>query len=197
MKTKAIIKPEQGKRLKNCLKRMGKTGIWLAENAFLSQQYISRIINGKAPLSAENVDRFSKLLNVRPEYLLLESDYMTEEDRITAICGNNIEIETACINLIELLGYKIIDTEKNSDGNYVSIHRDYKKINVLMDDTPERILHKVDNTPPIRVYIFKNPLGQKKYIEQDKLYQIIKSISDYANLQCETIFKEFNNHFLK
>lgn len=193
----SFIKPEQGKRLKECIKYRNKTQKWLSEAAHISQPTISDIINGKVRLTEQNVLLFSKVLDVRPEYLLLESDYMTEQDRISAICGNDIEINETCFSLIEALGYKIIDLEESSTGTYTSIHRDYKKVNILVDDTSDRILDRVKNTPPVRVYILKNPSGRKSYIEQEELLRIIKNISEYAKFQCETFFNKFNSSFMK
>ena len=194
---KQIIKPEQGKRLKMCLKYANKTQKWLSEKSYLTEPYISDIIRGKAPLTPENALTFSKLLKVRLKYLLLESDFMTEEDRVSAICKGYTNRDIACYDLIESLGYKIIGMKENPDGSQESMHRDYKKLIINTDDTPEQILERANNTYPVRIFILESPTGKQVYIEQDELSTIIKNIYDYAKFLCDKPFHRFDNHFLK
>ena len=78
---KPIIKPEQGKRLKAALKYRNKSQKWLSDNAHISQPTISDIINGKVRLTEQNALLFSRVLDISLKYLLLESDYITSEEK--------------------------------------------------------------------------------------------------------------------
>ena len=194
---KQIIKPEQGKRLKKCIEYANMTQLSLADEAHISQQHLSNIINGKAALTPDNAMIFSKILKVRLKYLLLESDYMTENERISAICNGTTLKNTSCYDLIESVGYKIIDMKENADGSRESMHRNYKQIIINSDDTPEQILERASFTPPTRVVILQKPSGERVSIEQEELLQIINNIADYAKFQCETLFHRFDPHFKK
>ena len=147
---KQDIKPEQGECLKRCLERIGKTQAQLSAETYISQQTISKIINGKTALSRDNAVLFSRALNVRLEYLLLESEYMTTEDLIYANGKLLNTIDSACIALIEALGYKItVDKERG----------DYKEISVYPKDTPESISRRIENTFPVSMTILETPSG--------------------------------------
>ena len=194
---KQIIKPEQGERLKKCIKHANMTQLSLADKAHITQQHLSNIINGKAALTPDNAMIFAKILKVRLKYLLLESDYMTEDERISAICSGKTLKTTSCYDLIESVGYKIIDMKENPDGSQESMHRGYKKIVINLDDTPEQILERASLANPVRVIVLQKPSGERVSIEQEELLQIINNIADYAKFQCETLFHRFDPHFMK
>lgn len=158
---------------------------------------ISNIENGKASISPEYAHLLSKVLNVRPEFFLLETDFATEQERISAICHNTIDKLELCTLLIEKMGYKIITMEEKQDGTKCSMHRDYKKITILSDDSAEDILRKTENALSIRYYILQSPNGSKKTIDQDEFDRIVHNILDYAKFEIEKPFHRFDNHFMK
>lgn len=162
-----------------------------------ARNHISNIENGKESISPEYAHLLSKVLNVRPEFFLLETDYVTAQERISAICHNTIDKLELCTLLIEKMGYKIITMEEKEDGSESSMHRDYKKITILSDDSAEDILRKTENALPIRYYILQSPNGSKTTIEQDEFYRILHNILDYAKFEIEKQFHKFDNHFMK
>lgn len=162
-----------------------------------ARNHISNIENGKESISPEYAHLLSKVLNAKPEYFLLETDYSTESERIKAICHNHTDYVSLCIALIESHGYKIITTQENSDGTANSMHREYKKITVISNDSNEQILKKIEDTPLTRFYIIQSPTGKQKYIDIDDFDMIVRNIFDYTKFQIENAINKFNNHFIK
>ena len=162
-----------------------------------SYHQISQMENGKREISLEYAYLLSKALNVNQEYFLLESEYATDKERISAICHNTTDNLELCTALIENMGYKIITMEEKEDGTISSMHRDYKKITIISDDSAEDILRKTENALPIRYYILQSPNGSKTTIEQDEFYRILHNILDYAKFEIEKQFHKFDNHFMK
>lgn len=185
---KQDIKPEQGERLKKCLERIGKTQAQLSAETYISQQTISKIINGKTALSRDNAVLFSRALNVRLEYLLLESECMTTEDIILATGELLGGIDSACNALIEALGYKIINSGERDDR---------KKITVYLKDTPESISKRIETTIPDRIVILETPSGKRRGFESEEIDRMIKDIVDYVRFRCENTFHRFDSPSVK
>lgn len=194
---KQEIKPGQGKRLKDCIKYANTTQEKLAEIVYTTPQTISKIANEHSPLSLDNAVRISRALKVRLEYLLLEDDYMTEDERINKICLSRTQQTNSCYSLVEALGYTIIGTEAKSDGSYGSIHRPFKRITVNEGDTAEQILENAEYAMPVRVFKLKAPDGRISDIEQEELRKMIKDIEDYAKFKCEQPFNRFKHIRIK
>lgn len=72
--------PNSGERLKQCIMDANMTQAELASASGFTQQYISNIVVGKKPMTVKAASVFSKLLDVRQEYLLLEDDYKTQRE---------------------------------------------------------------------------------------------------------------------
>lgn len=107
---KPIVKPEQGRRLKECIRYRNRTQKWLAEKSHISQQTISSIINGNARLTEQNALLFSKALDIRLEYLLLESDYITSEKKAFERHDLISERKNLYLQILQLHGYELITT---------------------------------------------------------------------------------------
>ena len=82
-----IIQPESGLRLKRLLETTGTSQAELSEKIHLSQQTISKIINGKAALTAAVAADIAALWPAKDDlyaWLTLQSDYQTTVERIMA-----------------------------------------------------------------------------------------------------------------
>lgn len=80
MKINVDLNKNRGNRLKECRKNvLGMTQEKLAELSTYSVQHISMIENGRRGMSAEAAKTFGKILGVRKDYLLCESDAKTDE----------------------------------------------------------------------------------------------------------------------
>jgi len=170
----------------------------IADSANYTPQYISEIKRGKATPTLEAWNRIANALHIKVEYLLCESDFPTEEERIAATHRNRTDRDAAVYSLIESLGYEIISMKTNEDGTKESMHRPFSRITInksidefSFDDSEEKILEKAKNSIPTRIFILKAPSGKQTYIEMDELIQLEKNIRDYAKFQCDLPFHRF------
>lgn len=191
MKKAQPINPECGTRLKSAIKYAKITQNTLAEDTFVSQQTISKIVNGKAPLTLENAHLFAKRLGVRWQYLACQDGFMTDTERRKQIISLNVDIKEECFALISALGYEIIDMEEKSDGSRESMHRPYKDIRINVDASEDEILSIARVTTPVRVYRIKSPDGRIGEIEWDDFIKLWHDIEDYTRFKCETHFERY------
>jgi len=196
---KQEIKAGQGEHLKKSLSYAKMNQKQLADTGFASKQLISNIINERAPLTPDNAYKFARVLGVRPEYLLMESEYMTESERIKSISAYNNKASSLCIELIEALGYRIIDMKTNPDGISESMHRPYSRITInksidaySSDDSDSDILQKAREAIPVRIYVIESPSGKRVDIEMEEFQRIIKSILNFTEFQLDAPFHHFD-----
>lgn len=193
---------KRGKRLADSMEYAQMNGVTLAQEVnkyyashgltatkTMSQQKISTIVTGRVSLKKEDAEIFARILNVKVEYLLLESDYMTEHEHIHAVAQSNVKEELACYTFMEALGYKFIDLKVNSDGSKESMNRRFKYLKINTDDTDEQILDKAHNAPAVRYYLIEDPEGRRAQINIDDMIRMQKAIRDYAVFQLEQSFK--------
>lgn len=196
---KQEIKAGQGEHLKKSLAYAKMNQTQLAETGFASKQLISNIINERAPLTADNAYKFARVLGVRPEYLLMESEYMTESERIKSISAYNNRASSLCCELIEALGYRIIDTKTNPDGSSESMHRPYSRITInksidaySSNDSDNDILQKARESIPVRIYVIESPSGKRAEIEMEEFHRMIKYILNFIEFQLDIPFHRFD-----
>lgn len=180
MKIQRKINPEQGERFKACLKYANMTQTELASKSYISQQTISKIVQNKVPLSAENALVFAKHLKVRHGYLLCLDQYMTNDERDRAIIALRLNVASCSEALLRSLGYEIIDMEQKEDGSCESIHRPHKHVVVSITDTDEEILQKAHSAFPVRVLMVKKPDGSISEIGYEEYRKTLRGIEDYA-----------------
>lgn len=101
---KRKLNPEQGKRLNECLKKRRLTQKELAEKSGYTPQYISNIIVGKKNMSEDSAKVFSKILNVRKEYLLCDDNFMTTTEFINSEYAFWDARDTSIMNILKLIG---------------------------------------------------------------------------------------------
>lgn len=119
---KVKINPECGKRLKIILEEQNITQKNLSEMINLSQQTISQIIQGKATLTAENVDRIISLFPQYNIYWLLGYDKCKTNDEVLSelklqaksMIEKDKEALSAMRSLISFWGYKIVRLSENT-----------------------------------------------------------------------------------
>lgn len=184
------INPECGKRLKEAIKYAKITQTTLAEDVYMTQQTISKIINGKAPLTLDNAQRFANRLGVRWQYLVCQDGFMTNAHRHKEVISLTVDIKEACFALVSALGYEIISTEQQPDGSLAPMHRPYKDIRIRTDATEEEILSFARVTTPVRNYHIKSPDGRIGNIEGDDFTKLWQDIEDYVRFKCESHFKK-------
>lgn len=81
---KVEINPECGLRLRRILRENGIKQIELAKKLDYEPQHVSSIITGKKRLTPETAYQLANMFYVRPEWLLCQDDYRTQEEKEAA-----------------------------------------------------------------------------------------------------------------
>lgn len=113
------IKLEIGKRLKECRIEKGYTQSELAEACPCSVQHISYIENGKRGMSRELAYRLSQILLVEENYLLLKSDFKTNDEKYEYNQKLVTDTDICAIKFLAHIGYHfsfLPRIEQISDG---------------------------------------------------------------------------------
>ena len=123
-KKKEDINPKRGKRLKTLLKQENTTQEHLSDTIGVSQQWISKVINGKAQLTERMAHDIAALYpekNLLYKWLLCEEDY---QSWIEKLYGGLAEAEEEQILLhrgffafAALDGYEVTTLPKKANGS--------------------------------------------------------------------------------
>lgn len=117
-KTKQEVNPKSADRLKQLYRTRNITQFWLSEKTGISQNTLSRIANGKAPLSHRIAGDIIELFpDIRAEWLMGEDDFQTEMDKLKNAIGNLHDTYGLITQLMALHGYtfKEVDLSKCSE----------------------------------------------------------------------------------
>ena len=122
------ISPLAQARIKTELKEKGWTQKQLAENIFVHDKYLSKVLNGKCPINSGLIGSIAKALSVRPEYLLYHDDFKTEKEYLEAMGDDDYLSALTSIDYFRSIGYEIsffklqdIETNDYSDEIYISV----------------------------------------------------------------------------
>ena len=74
-------KTERGNRLKSVLKYRHTTQTALAEKLIMTQTNMNKICNGKTALTDSRAQECARILDINADYLMLKSDFMTNEQK--------------------------------------------------------------------------------------------------------------------
>ena len=93
---KLIINPLQGKRVKTVCEREKITQIELSKKTYISQQLISKIVNGRAHLTQTTAELICKAFpQYRVEWLMGMDDFVTKEELAAFYFDKSWEEESA------------------------------------------------------------------------------------------------------
>lgn len=169
-----------GKRLRDCRKEKKITQDELAELSNYSVQHISMIENGRRNMSISAARSFSKILDVREEYLLLEDNIKTATDEKKVQWGNLMSFEHAAIDFFKPFNIFFNDVYlEDSSG---------KRVNI--DFTPLFSEHQFLETggftvngqtiTPSQVGVHATVCGQDIELSLDDARILVKSLYEYA-----------------
>ena len=175
---------KNGLRLKKCRKEKGYSQEKLAELSNYSVQTVSYIENGNRNMSRESAHTFAKILGIREEYLLGETDYPTPSDMYRAMMTEMQKKEQTYIDLMEKYGYKIIGTGETEWKN-VNIFREH-----VEDGEKEEIIRRVAEAPYVKYVLLQSPNGSVKRMDLDRYKSLINDIEDYFIFQIERCFEQ-------
>lgn len=195
MKIKRKLNPKQGKRLKECIEAKKMTQKELSKKSGYSEQYISYIINEKKNMSLESARAFAKILDVDAEYLLCETEYKTEANRINKLAKefdafvDDILIrdemaKKAVLSLLKVYGISISESfEEKLDGEELDNYTKFYSNNGMIPLNPHKLLVRVqvDNE-----YFANNNSNNKQTIRNmnaNEIFEFVERILDFVEFQ--------------
>ena len=189
------IKLEIGKRLKECRIEKGYTQSELAEACPCSVQHISYIENGKRGMSRELAYRLSQILLVEENYLLLESDFKTNDEKYEYNQKLVTDTDLCAINFLAYIGYRISflpHIKQLSDGT-----------NELFDEKPE---NSSDEMYQFESYIetmqkeldsVEMEINGTTKTSMGRIVDLIEDLTEYAHFLMQGIIAPRKNKRLK
>lgn len=121
-KIKQKINPKSAERLKQLYKERNITQMWLSEQTGISQNTLSRIVNGKAPLSHRVAADIVMLFpDIRTEWLMGEDDFLTEMDKLKDSLGNLHNTYGLITQLMALHGYTFREVDLSDCSEFEKV----------------------------------------------------------------------------
>lgn len=105
--TNEELNKKRGQRLKECRELRKITQNELAMLSHCSPQSISYIENGRRGMSRDLAHIFAKELKIKEEYILLESDFKTDSEKVKHEEDIMNAIDNSAFKYLTSLGYKI------------------------------------------------------------------------------------------
>ena len=173
---RATINPLWAKRLKELCEDNKVSQAKLAERIPISQQTISKIINGKATLTLQTAQRIIELFpSYRIEWLTGADNYKTLDDLIGKRIGTRHEAVCLIESLMKLHGYTIRTDEIDPDTSAMtkSELEEYKR-------KPYRVMR----------YSLWDSHGNGRYFQsKSELDALLSDISKYVFFKCWECFQ--------
>ena len=132
------ISPLAQDRIKTELKKKGWTQKQLAENVFVHDKYLSKVLNGKCPINSGLLESLAEALGVRAEYLLYHDEFRTEKEYLEAMGNDKYVCALEAVDYFRSIGYKISYFKQLQDNNeleeemYVSITPPHSKESFIL-----------------------------------------------------------------
>lgn len=195
---KKELNPEQGIRLRECLKDKRMSQKELSEKSGYTPQHINNVIGGTRNMSQESAEAFGHILGVRKEYLLCWDNHKTTNDREDFFLYTSGNYDKMITDLL-LFAYGInidkmlIESAKHPKGGVVT-----DETKLLCTD--ENIIKSVENLPidfkiapneVDKLWLMTSINGDKKIIPRNLIYNLQKDILDYAEFKCKKFVDEY------
>lgn len=171
-------------RLRTSIEASGKKNYEVANESGFTPQHISKLVNGKARLTADTARILSNVLHVKEDYLLGENEYPTHSEMYRSMISEMQQREHTYIELLEKYGYKIIGNGE-SEWKNVNIFREH-----IENNENEEIIRKITKAPYIKYVLLQAPNGSVKRIDLDRLKNLINDIEDYVKFKVENCFEQ-------
>jgi plasmid maintenance system antidote protein VapI len=146
------INPISGQRLKEELKNNGYTHAAFGDLVNLDTKVIGFLCQGKRRITEKRAEEFSKILGVRPEYLLGLDDYRTRDREWLKTSTSAEAAKQAFFEYcLSFWKYEIAGStpiyEEDDNGDQVVIGMNYriKKPSGDMIETTDKILRQLEN----------------------------------------------------
>ena len=189
------LNKKRGKRLKECREQQNMTQNELAIKVNCSPQSISYIENGKRGMSRDLAHAFANELSINEEYILCESDFKTDSEKI--------KHEESIINLVDSATYKYLKSlghdiaffscPSEDDGVILTLNNDifeaskknYGNDLLYSDQSTGMQLLMEDST--VEIDNFKIPLID--------YFDLIDDLREYAEFLIRNLNSRLDKHF--
>ena len=175
------INPKRGKNLKELCADEKISQAELAKKIFVSQQTISKIINGTATLTEQMARAITeKFPKYRIEWLLGYDSFKTIDDYISSIVSGQTEIQSIIERLMALHGYRVIEEQVAPN------------IDLMTDEELQEYKRKPYYE---KRYAIKSSTGNIKYLDIEELIGIFRMIDDFVEFICSrTVERPFTDY---
>lgn len=149
--------------------------------AFVSQQTISKIINGTATLTEQMARTITeKFPKYRIEWLLGYDSFKTIDDYISSIVSGQTEIQSIIERLMVLHGYRVIEEQVAPN------------IDLMTDEELQEYKRKPYYE---KRHAIKDSSGNIKYLDIEELIGIFRMIDDFVEFICSrTVKRPFTDY---
>lgn len=189
---KKELNPEQGKRLRECLKNKRMSQKELSEKSGYTPQHINNIIGGTRNMSQESAEIFANILEVRKEYLLCKDDFKNFNSIAKYVFNQLDNSNEAVVTLLGFAGLHITESIIECESGDSFTAQGIPKICISQKDTllnGETWEICGESQIPKSMNMCVEISGIKKEIPQEILYSLYMDIIDYIRFKCNQ-FKE-------
>lgn len=195
---KKELNPEQGNRLRECLKDKRMSQKELSEKSGYTPQHINNVIGGTRNMSQESAETFAHILGVRKEYLLCWDNHKTtneQEDFLLYASGSydkmiaDLLLFASGMNIDKML----IESTKHPKGGVVT---DETKLLCTDEDIIKSAKNlpvdfKIESNEVDKLWLMASINGEKKIVHRNLIYNLQKDIMDYAEFKCKKFVDEY------
>lgn len=188
-------------RVKSCVQSSGLSQKEFAEKVFCSQQHLSRIVNGKAPVTWETATKISELLPNISANWIMGGQYKSDDERITDLSERKVLRSELIEQLISLHGYNISinkqfiverkDNDEDQREEDIRALKEWSGSSCHLTYPPgigdAEILERAHNTYPEAIMCIESstPGEARRYLERNEYFQLIRDIDDYIKMRLE------------
>lgn len=194
-KRKQEINPKCGENLKRLYERYGITQAQLSEKTGISQNTLSRIINGKAALSYNIATQIADYYpDIKISWLMGETEFQTEmEEKLFPVVKRLIskkKMEKSVLALLKVWGISI---ELNSEDCPDLTTDEFCDLPPNgMTEICKASFEKI-NGP--RAFVIKDEHGEIfKYISHEEYWRFIEDIFDYVDMKFDKLTQASNTN---
>lgn len=189
---KRELNPEQGKRLRECLKDKRMSQKELSEKSGYTPQHINNIIGGSRNMSQESAEVFANILDARKEYLLCMDDFKSYDSISQFLCDKINREVAAGKSLMAECGIELMESvivDENLNIMYISENPSLflEENEVIENATVNNNQPKIENG---HVFIRLKMKEQIQMLPYAIVRNLFDDITDYAEFKCERFIKK-------
>ena len=185
-------KTERGNRLKSVLKYRHTTQTALAEKLIMTQTNMNKICNGKTALTDSRAQECARILDINADYLMLKSDFMTNEQKQDQRKATIHDLEDKRDNAMS----DMFDIQNEAAKHYFQFLETLFgiKVDVWNDEADTgkvytSALIPLANMPLVTLLPHTDSEGEQIRIDPDQFESFLRDTWEYINLRLEKLLK--------